>query len=129
MDRQRVLIVEDEPPLQTLVADSLEEAGFAVTVTANGEEAIEHLQHQESPCVALVTDIQLSPGGATGWDVARRARELDGSLPVIYMTGAAAADWPSNGVPNSILVTKPFAPAQIVTAVSQLLNSGDATGS
>lgn len=40
------------------------------------------------------------------------------------MTGASADDWPSMGVPNSILLTKPFAPAQLVTAVSQLLNLG-----
>jgi hypothetical protein len=39
------------------------------------------------------------------------------------MTGAAAADWSANGVPKSILLNKPFAPAQIVTAVSQLLNA------
>ena len=37
------------------------------------------------------------------------------------MTGAAADDWSSEGVPNSILLKKPFAPAQLVTAVSQLL--------
>lgn len=128
VDKQRVLIVEDEAPLQRLLLDALEEAGFSVTLSATSGDAIEHLE-QDPTYVALVTDIQLSPSGATGWDVARRARELEGSLPVIYMTGAAAADWPSNGVPNSILVTKPFAPAQIVTAISQLLNTGNPTGS
>jgi len=40
------------------------------------------------------------------------------------MTGAAADQWASHGVPNSILLTKPFAPAQLVTALSQLLNTG-----
>jgi hypothetical protein len=40
------------------------------------------------------------------------------------MTGAAAEQWASHGVPNSILLTKPFAPAQLVTALSQLLNTG-----
>jgi hypothetical protein len=43
-------------------------------------------------------------------------------IPVVYTTGAASADWGSNGVPNSVLLQKPFAPAQIVTAISQLLN-------
>jgi hypothetical protein len=43
------------------------------------------------------------------------------------MTGAAADDWASEGVPNSILLKKPFAPAQLVTAVSQLLNTGSPT--
>jgi len=40
------------------------------------------------------------------------------------MTGDAGSDWAANGVPNSVLITKPFAPAQVVTAVSQLLNAG-----
>jgi hypothetical protein len=52
----------------------------------------------------------------------RRARELDPDITVVYMTGDSAADWSSKGVPNSVLITKPFAPVQIVTAISQLLN-------
>jgi hypothetical protein len=40
------------------------------------------------------------------------------------MSGKDAADWASKGVPNSIMLAKPFAPAQLVTAVSQLLNTG-----
>jgi DNA-binding response OmpR family regulator len=127
MDKQHVLVVEDEAPLQQLLKDVLEEAGFAVTICSLGEEAMERFERGDPAFVALTTDIHLSGSGMTGWDVARRARELDGALPVIYMTGAAASDWPSNGVPNSILVTKPFAPAQIVAALSQLLNVGGAT--
>jgi hypothetical protein len=44
---------------------------------------------------------------------------------VVYMTGASADDWGSKGVPNSVLINKPFAPVQVVTAVSQLLNAGN----
>jgi len=42
----------------------------------------------------------------------------------VYMTGAAAGHWAAQGVPNSILLAKPFAPAQLVTALSNLLNVG-----
>ena len=76
MDNQQVLIVEDEALLQQLSQGVLEEAGFAVIVSISGEEAIEHLQRQDRACVALVTDVHLTRSGATGWDVARRAREL-----------------------------------------------------
>lgn len=79
------------------------------------------LQGDENNYRALVTDIHLQ-GALTGWDVAKRARELNPDMPVIYMTGAGADHWPSQGVPNSMLLQKPFAPAQVVTAVSQLLN-------
>ena len=41
-----------------------------------------------------------------------------------HWTGASADEYASNGVPNSILLTKPFAPAQLLTAVSNLLNTG-----
>ena len=40
------------------------------------------------------------------------------------MTGGHAEAWKSQGVPNSILIEKPFALAQLITAVSQLLNVG-----
>ena len=51
-------------------------------------------------------------------------READPTFPVIYMTGAAADQWASQGVPGSILLEKPFAPAQLITAISQLLYVG-----
>ena len=62
-----------------------------------------------------------------GWAVARKAREMNPEFPIIYMTGADAEKWPVNGVPNSILLNKPFAPAQLLTAVSQLLNAAPPT--
>ncbi len=76
---------------------------------------------------ALVTDVN-PKGSMKGWDIARLVRQIDPAFPVVYMTGAAADDWASEGVPNSILLTEPFAPAQLVTAVSQLLNTGSPTG-
>jgi hypothetical protein len=48
-------------------------------------------------------------------------REKEPAFPVVYMTCAAADDWASQGVPNSILLQKPFASAP-GTAVSQPLN-------
>jgi DNA-binding response OmpR family regulator len=49
-------------------------------------------------------------------------------LPVIYLTASDSHDWASLGVPNSVLIAKPFAPAQVLTAVSQLLNMGNTPG-
>ena len=72
---------------------------------------------------ALVTDIGLRRQ-IDGWEVAQQAREIDPAFPIVYMSGAHAEDWASKGVPNSIMLAKPFAPAQLVTAVSQLLNAG-----
>jgi CheY-like chemotaxis protein len=72
---------------------------------------------------ALVTDINLK-GRMDGWEAARQAREIDPEFPIVYISGASAADWPSKGVPNSVMLEKPFAPAQLVTAIANLLNTG-----
>jgi hypothetical protein len=52
---------------------------------------------------------------------------MEAAFPVIHMTGARADQWTSQGVPDSILLRKPFAQAQLVTAVSQLLNAAGPT--
>jgi DNA-binding response OmpR family regulator len=67
---------------------------------------------------ALVTDINFGREKVDGWKVARHAREIDPEFPVVYMSGDSAADWTSKGVPNSIMLSKPFAPAQLLTAIS-----------
>ena len=118
-----VLVVEDDAPVQTIVEDALTDGGFEPAIAASGEEAVTLLKGIKGKYRALVTDLQLR-GAMDGWEAARRAREIDPEFPIVYMTGGNAADWPSRGVPNSILLTKPFAPAQLVTAVSQLLNAG-----
>ena len=117
-----ILVVEDDELVQDMVQEALSEGGFETEITSSGEEAITILQGNKGKHRSLITDVNLR-GRLTGWDVAKRARELDPIIPVIYMTGAAADQWPSHGVPNSVLLNKPFAPAQIVTAVAQLLNA------
>ncbi len=130
MEQSKVLIfvVEDEHLVRELLEHALVENGFAVENAESGEEAIRLLDASGADYRALVTDVNLAPGKLTGWDVAKRGREINPDLPVVYMTGGEAQDWASKGVPNSILVTKPFAPAQIVTAVAQLLNLGNTPG-
>ena len=93
----------------------------------SGEEAVTLLKASKSKYRALVTDVDLGRGKMDGWEVARHCREIDPAFPIIYMTAASADKWAANGVPDSILLTKPFAPAQLVTAVSQLLNTGRPT--
>ena len=117
-----VLIVEDDEGIQSVVEDALREGGLEIAIAPTAEEAVTLLKGKVANYRALVTDINLK-GRMNGWEVAKRAREIDPAFPIIYMTGAAANDWPSHGVPNSLLLEKPFAPAQLLTAVSQLLNA------
>ncbi len=116
-----VLLVEDEDLLQPVFETFLVDAGFDVVVAADGSEAVERIERADRPLAALVTDIRLG-AGKTGWEVATRARELQPTVPVVYMTGDSAADWSAHCVPESVLIQKPFVAVQLVTAVSQLMN-------
>ena len=100
--------------------------GFDLTTVASGQEAVAMIESGVIKYSALVTDINLK-GPMKGWEIGRLVRQIDPAFPIVYMTGAAADEWASEGVPNSILLNKPFAPAQLVTAVSQLLNGGSPT--
>lgn len=122
-----ILIVEDDLAIQAIVDEALIDAGFETAIAASAEEAVTLLKGKVASYRALVTDINLK-GMMNGWEVAKAAREIDPAFPIVYMTGASAGDWPSHGVPNSILLEKPFAPAQLVTAFSQLLNGSAPAG-
>ena len=118
-----ILVVEDDPLIRAIVEETHCEGGFEVAVVTSGEEAVALLTANNSQYRALVTDISLL-GRSGGWDVAGRAREVEPEFPVVYMSGEHGADLTSKGVPNSVMLGKPFAPAQLVTAVSNLLDSG-----
>jgi DNA-binding response OmpR family regulator len=100
---------------------TLIDGGFEPAIMASGEEALSLLQTHADKYRALVVDIHLR-GKLDGWEVARRARIVHPECAVIYITAANGHEWALQGVPNSILVAKPFAPAQLVTAVSSLLS-------
>ena len=121
-----ILVVEDDYPVQGVVEEILADGGFATDILSSGEEALTLFRSGLKNYKALVADVSLK-GRLSGWEVATQIRETDPQFPVIYMSGAHAEDWASKGVPNSIILAKPFAPAQLVTGVSQLLNAGKPT--
>jgi DNA-binding response OmpR family regulator len=125
-DQPVILVVEDDWEVQTIVEDALGEGGFEPAITASGEEAVALLKGNRRKYQALVADIGLR-GRMSGWEVATHARQIDPEFPVLYITGAYAHQWTLRGVPNSALLTKPFAPTQLLTAVSQLLNGETST--
>ena len=121
MGSSAILLVEDEEPILLLLKEGLEAAGFVVAMAGSGEEAVAMLDADQASYSGLITDISLR-GEVTGWDVARHSREVNEKIAVIYMTGGNSHEWASMGVPKSQLLSKPFAVAQVVTAVAQLIN-------
>ena len=116
-----ILYVEDETLISINVIDVLNEGGFEVDHAVDGPEALARLDRADQPYVALVTDIRL-PKGIDGWSIAHHARELFPLIPVVYVSGDSAGDWTANGVPRSMMIPKPFANVQLVSAVTTLIN-------
>ena len=121
MELPVVLVAEDDDEVVAIIEDALSDGGFDIATVATAEEGLALITRRADQYKALLTDINLQ-GQMTGWELAKRAREVVPTLPVVYMTGNAAHEWPSQGVPESILLQKPFAPAQAVTAITTLLN-------
>ena len=118
MDAQpSVLIVEDEALIVMAMQDALEGGGFTVLLASNGTEAIALLNIHHKDIACLVTDIRLG-SGPSGWEVARHARRLKLDIAIVYTSGDSVAQWPAEGLPNSVILQKPFADAQLLTAVS-----------
>ena len=115
-----ILLVEDEILIRAMVVEALEEAGFSTLVAGDAQQAVALFSGNGHEIRGLVTDINLGDD-MDGWELARAAREHASDLPVVYVSGASAHEWASQGVPNSLMIIKPFAPAQVVVAISSLL--------
>jgi len=111
----QVLLVEDEPEVAELTRDALADAGFSVIVANDDRSAYRALEGEPRSFAALVTDINLG-AGLTGFDIARRARELNREIKVIYISGQG----PHPGrfsVADALMVTKPFAPRELAEQI------------
>lgn len=116
----RLLFVEDEMLIQALVERAPSDAGFIVASATNAEAAFDLLCQGPFDFCALVTDINLGPG-LSGWEVAKLAGRLVTDIPVVYASGGSAQEFDARSVDHGVLVNKPYAPAQIVSAVALLL--------
>lgn len=128
MDKPIVLIVDDEPLIAAMVEGTFEDAGFEIRSVMDAAEAADQIAELGARLSALVTDIQLG-AGPNGWAIAVEARTQLPLLPVVYMTGDSASDWTAFGVPKSVLVQKPFVGAQVLAAVTTLMNSDNSDAS
>ena len=121
MSAHTLLLVEDEALILLDVESALIEAGFAVVSARNAAVALELFDADPASFRGVVTDIRLGDG-KSGWDIARHVREVSPVMPIVYMSGDSASGWHARGVPASMMIQKPFVIAQIITALSQLLN-------
>jgi CheY-like chemotaxis protein len=111
-----VLFVEDEFLISEWVSQSLSDQGFAVQTVTNAADALQYLASDLVD--VLFTDVNL-PGDMDGAALARRAREMQPHLPVVYATARASMLRQDARVPGSIVVPKPYEP----TLVGRLLSA------
>lgn len=80
----RVLVVDDEEPVRKFVERVLREAGYVTTLASDGPEALEIVKNGTAIDV-LVTDLMMPK--MTGDELARRLRQDEPTLKVLYLTG------------------------------------------
>lgn len=117
----QILLVEDETLIAEMLQEALEDRGLHVTSTDCGRKAYDILEGEARSFSVLVADVHLGPG-ASGFDVARRARELHPELKVVYITGHAA-HMHRHAVDGAVMLPKPFYPDELVDQVEALLQS------
>ena len=109
------LLVDDEELVRISTADMLIDLGFEVLEARSAEEALQMLKTGTMPTL-LITD-HLMPG-MNGVDLAREARLIDPTLPVLIVSGYAEED----GIASDLArLTKPFRSAELAESISALI--------
>lgn len=117
--RPAVLLVEDEAVIRELLAIEFEDAGFEVHDAANADEALSLLDGLSFGVV--VTDLRM-PGTIDGTGLIQWMRCHRADVPVVVTSGhAAVAAMGEIGVPQELVVAKPYRAADVVALVGGLL--------
>ena len=121
-----ILVVEDEPAIQMLAAQTLRKEGFQVLVAADVPDALRVSDEWPSSIDLLLTDIMLPSGN--GIEMASTLLSKRPSTRVLYMsgfTGEAIQAVQHEAGPNGGFLAKPFVPQTLVKRVKTLLPSND----
>jgi CheY-like chemotaxis protein len=117
---RRVLVVEDETAVRTLIANVLLGAHYFVGVARDGEEALRLLESPAEPYHLIVADLVMPHVG--GVALVRRLRERGVRINALFISGYsthAAGELEALGR----VLPKPFTPAQLLEAVRQTMDA------
>ena len=113
-----VLIVEDEDQVRVLAESYLREQGHQTVSAATAEEALAVFEVVARIDVLFI-DVNLRGDIHAGLEVAKRARERQADLAVLYTTGHAVTDgMRAMMVESSAALEKPYTVDQLQTALS-----------
>lgn len=114
---KRILLVDDEDTIRTILAEILMASGFVVVQAASGDRAIELLDKPDE-CDLVITDIQM-PGMADGLALADRVARDSPRMPVLIMTGRP--DLLKRSLrSNERFLAKPFGANELLAKLGEL---------
>ena len=126
---ETVLLVEDEPEVRGLARDILQQQGYTVLESADGDEALRVGREHAGPIHLLVTDVVMPLMG--GRELADRLRAGRGETKVLYVSGYTDDAILHQGVSETgtaAFLPKPFTAAALAHKVRQVLDAAP-TGS
>lgn len=115
----RILVIEDELAVANEISEIVVEMGHSVIGNAPTKEDALEIVEQVEPDLIL-SDIQLANGGSGITAVSEILRSYP-MTPVVYITGFPERLLTGKGPEPAFLVTKPYSPEQVRSAVSQAM--------
>lgn len=115
-----ILLVEDDPMIRTLVAQTLETQDYNILLAEEGWEGIKVARNHKGKIDLLFTDVVMP--GLGGGELAVAAKELYPDIKVLFMSGYARSQLADEGVPEDApVLEKPFTPDKVIGMVRKLL--------
>lgn len=124
MAGERILVVDDEPDLRSLVATSLRRAKFDVVEAGDGQAGIDTFFEQQPSLVVLDVNMPV----LDGWAVLDRLREAS-DVPVLMLTARATEQDRVRGLRSGAddYLVKPFGRQELVARIEALLRRARAS--
>ena len=119
MEQQKILLVEDDPNLGTILVEALELQGFSVNLCEDGEEALTtFLQDHFDLCLI---DVMLPK--KDGFDLARDIRHVSQDMPIIFLTAKSLKEDRIKGfkIGGDDYITKPFSMEEHILRIQAVL--------
>jgi DNA-binding response OmpR family regulator len=116
---QRILVIDDDPAITSLLKRGLSYEGFSVDVAGSGEAGL--ALGRQFPPDLVILDIMMP--GLDGFEVLRRLRAGDPKLPVIFLTARDATSDQILGLESGAddYITKPFTFEILLARIHALL--------
>lgn len=121
---RKILVVDDEPAIVTLLTYNLQQQGFETLTANNGEMALHVAQTNVVDCILL--DLMLP--GMDGLAVIKQLRQLQNEVPVIIITAKSQEVDRIIGLELGAddYISKPFSPREVVARINAVLRRNTA---